>query len=308
MLHPGWAGARKQACSPSTALLHCHSSPLPQELLDWFTGTTASPLQQAQQAQQQQAPARQRAAGAAQQQQQLGAPASLPLPEFGSRRLTRSLSKNNSGGSSLSDEQKELLVKLMSRGLEARTSAEEAAAGGGFSAALSGFPAALSGLGSAAGSLSRRFDPMKRTRSSGAGLRSNDMERAAAQLVQQAGLAAQAAAQAAAAQAAAGPSAREAAPAGGAAAAAIGFRGFPKLNSGGGSGSGVGQHSLTRAISKRRASGTGGGAAAGPATGPPSIPLLEPSPLDRGFSDVLVTPAFSSNEIRLLLEALNPPK
>ena len=229
----------------------------------------------------------------------------MPPPGFGSRRLTRSLSKNNSGGSSLSDEQKELLVKLMSRGLEARTSAEEAAAGGGFSGALSGFPAMLSGLGSA-GSLSRRFDPMKRTRSSGAGLRSNDMERAAAQLVQQAGLAAQAAAQAAAAQSAAGPSARDAAPPAGAAAAAIGFRGFPKLSSGGGSSGGG--HSLTRAISKRRASGTAGGAAGGLGSGPPSILLLEPSPIDRGFSDVLVTPAFSSNEIKMLLEALNPPK
>lgn len=284
--------ANVRLCTPNLLIL----LPTLQELLDWFGNTAPAASQQ------QQSPQKQQLAG-------LAGPGGLSLG-LGGRRLTRSLSKSTSGASSLSDEQKELLARLMSRGLEARASAEEAAAAGGFAGALSGFPTALSGLGGgvggkagAASSLPPRMDPLKRTRSSHP--RSGDVERAAAQLVQQAGLAAQAAAQAAAAAAAAGGPASGPAH-GSAAATAVGFRGFPKLSSGGGS-SGA---SLGRTASGRRR--TGGGAAAAPASGLgtmpqlPSMPNLEPSPMDRGFSDVLVTPAFSSNEIRMLLEALQP--
>ena len=275
-------------------LTRASCSPPGQELLDWFGTGAPGAGQPQQQQQQQQSPQKQQLAGLAGQ-------AGLAFG-LGSRRLTRSLSKSTSGASSLSDEQKELLAKLMSRGLEARASAEEAAAAGGFAGALSGFPTALSGLGSgaagrataAAAALPPRLDPMKRTRSSNP--RSGDVERAAAQLVQQAGLAAKAAAQAAAAAAAAnGPASGPAQ--GSAAAAAVGFRGFPKLGSGGSS-SGA---SLGRTASGRRRTGGQPGMAQ-----LPSMPLLEPSPMDRGFSDVLVTPAFSSNEIRMLLEALQP--
>lgn len=107
------------------------------------------------------------------------------LGPLGSRRMTRSLSKGSSGSGSLADGHRQLLVKLMSRGLEARSSSEEAMA-----AAVAATAAAVSGP------TAPRVDPLKRTRSShgGSARWSAELERAAAAAVQQAGLAAAAAA------------------------------------------------------------------------------------------------------------------
>ncbi|KAL4422203.1 hypothetical protein ABPG77_006444 [Micractinium sp. CCAP 211/92] len=133
-----------------------------QELLDWFgSGNSTLPPN-----------------GPDTAQPEAGAP-------LGGRRVTRSLSKGSSGGASLADGHRQLLVKLVSRGLEARSSSEEAMA-----AAVAATAAAVSGP------TAPRCDPMKRTRSShgGSGRWSAELERAAAAAVQQAGLAAAAAA------------------------------------------------------------------------------------------------------------------
>ncbi|KAL4431384.1 hypothetical protein ABPG75_006640 [Micractinium tetrahymenae] len=133
-----------------------------QELLDWFgSGNITLPP-----------------SGPATTQPEAGHP-------LGGRRMTRSLSKGSSGSGSLADGHRQLLVKLMSRGLEARSSSEEAMA-----AAVAATAAAVSGP------TAPRIDPLKRTRSSHGsfGKRSAELERAAAAAVQQAGLAAAAAA------------------------------------------------------------------------------------------------------------------
>lgn len=182
--------------------------------------------------------------------------------------MTRSLSKGSSGGASLADGHRQLLVKLVSRGLEARSSSEEAMA-----AAVAATAAAVSGP------TAPRCDPMKRTRSShgGSGRWSAELERAAAAAVQQAGLAA-----AAAAGHTFGSHGRLFPSAGGGAAGAANGA------AGGAGGSGRPRSSLLGSLS--------------------TIPHIEPTPLTiGGRSDVLVTPSFSSHEIAMLLDALKKP-
>jgi hypothetical protein len=196
---------------------------------------------------------------------------------FGSRRLTRSLSKS-SGSGSLAGDHRQLLVKLMSRGLEARTSSD-AQRGCGLEIAVA------AGAGSG---LPPRADPLKRTRSSlGSGRRSAEVEREVAHIVAQQALAAQQA-QAQAQQAAA-------------TAANGGFM-VPRPP--------AQQQQQHLGAQLLAGAGSGRGARSGFAalpSGSLSAPLIEPNILfGPGLSDVLVTPSFSSQEIALLIDALKP--
>ncbi|PSC74519.1 Myb-related B isoform A [Micractinium conductrix] len=117
---------------------------------------------------------------------------------LGGRRLTRSLSKGSSGSGSLAGDHRQLLVKLMSRGLEARSSSEDAIAAAAAAAGANGVPQQQPGGG---GGPPPRCDPLKRTRSANnsdngrsSSKRSRDMELAAAAAVQEAGQRAAAAA------------------------------------------------------------------------------------------------------------------
>jgi hypothetical protein len=204
---------------------------------------------------------------------------------FGGRRLTRSLSKSSasdSGSGSLAGDHRQLLVKLMSRGLEARSSSEHQRGCG-----LEGAGAAGAGSG-----LPPRADPLKRTRSSiGSGRRSAEVEREVAHIVAQQALAAQQA-QAQAQQAAA--------------TAANGGFVVPRPPSQ----QQQQQQQLHLGAQLLAGAGSGRGARGGFAalpSGSLSAPLIEPNMLfGTGLSDVLVTPSFSSQEIALLIDALKP--
>ncbi|KAL4853702.1 Transcription factor MYB124 [Chlorella vulgaris] len=234
-----------------------------QELLDWFSGASQGQLH----------------ASGGSQRDSKGTDTSLGLG-MGSRRLTRSLSRSLSGSgfapnasSSLSEDQRQLLVKLMSKGMEVRSSSElemAAAAAGGSNNLNNASP--LDGPG--AQQQRSRLDPNRRTRSTSfKGTHEGDAAAAAAAAaVQQSGMAAAAAA------------------------------GAGSGAGGGGSGSGsLRPPNLPLGNSSGQKRGRGSSRPTSL-----SIPLIEPTQFYPSLSEVLVTPSFSSQEIAMLIDTLKP--